>query len=113
MTTKGKICSKCGRFKAYKYYYRSSHSKDGYRSDCKDCASKQQSDIRKRMKQNNDYITVDKKICCECGRELPIQEFETDYTKKDMHKSYCKDCMKEQRKHRKRIKVVKTSTGRL
>lgn len=109
----GKICSKCGKFKALKYFYRSSSSKDGHRNECKECSSKIQSEGRKRKRDNNDYTIVAEKTCCECGRMLPISMFAKDYTKTDNHKSYCKECMSEQQKHRNRVRVVKTSTGKL
>ncbi len=109
----GKVCHKCNKFKAFKYFYRSSTSKDGYRGECKDCASKIQSECRKRMRDNNSYIEVSEKTCSECGRLLPVACFAKDYTKTDNHKSYCKSCMSEQQKHRKRINIVKTSTGKL
>lgn len=34
------------------------------------------------------------KICKECGRELPLDHFSTQYKSKDGHLAICKDCMK-------------------
>ena len=105
----GKICTKCGKFKAYKYFSKDRARKDGYRSSCKQCDKKQQHDIR----QNMSYIEVEEKQCSECGRILPIRRFGIDKTKKDGHRSYCLECMSEQQKHRRRIKLVKQPTSKL
>jgi hypothetical protein len=113
LPNKGKVCSHCKRFKSYKYFYRNSRSPDGYRGQCKDCDSRQQSEIRKRMRLRNAYFHKTEKVCTECGRLLDIECFARDYTKTDNRKSYCKECMHEQHKHRNRISIVKQPTSKL
>lgn len=105
----GKTCSKCGKFKAYKYYSKDNARKDGFRASCKLCDKKQQHECRK----NISYIAVIEKQCSECGRIRPIDKFGIDKTKKDRHRSYCLECMGEQQRHRKRIKLIKQPTSRL
>lgn len=105
----GKRCSKCGKYKALKYYSKDAYQKDGCRSSCKDCDRIQQKQSRAKI----EYIYVSEKQCSECGRVLPIEKFGVDKTKKDYHRSYCLECMREQQKHRKRIKIVKTPTSKL
>lgn len=105
----GKICSKCGKFKAYKYFSKDNARKDGLRSSCKRCDKKQQHECRRRIS----YISVKEKQCSECGRILSIEKFGIDKTKKDMHRSYCLECMQEQQHNRKRIKLIKQPTSKL
>lgn len=105
----GKICSKCGKFKAYKYFSKDNARKDGLRSSCKQCDKKQQHNCRQRIS----YISVSEKQCSECGRILPIEKFGVDKTKKDRHRSYCLECMGEQQLHRKRIRLIKQPTSKL
>lgn len=108
-TAKGKICSKCNKFKALIFFSVDNGTKDKLRSSCKSCDSVVQSKSRK----NIDYINVTDKQCSVCGRVLSIKFFGLDKTKKDKHRSYCLECMREQAKHRRRIKLVKQPTSKL
>lgn len=40
---------------------------------------------------------------------MPITEFGVDKTKKDGHRSYCLECMREQAKHRRYTQLLKTT----
>ena len=105
----GKVCKKCGCFKSLKYFSKNRRSNDGFRTTCKDCDKEQQRNSRLNIK----YIVVERKQCSECGRILPISDFGIDKTKKDMHRSYCLECMREQAKHRKRLRLIQQPTSRL
>lgn len=106
---KGKVCTKCGKYKAYRFFYRDATRADGYRTDCKDCASRAQRASRDKM----DYVQVLEKQCAACGRIRPIGEFAKDNTKKDGHRSQCKECDKLMHKHNPRIKKVKQPQSQL
>ena len=44
---------------------------------------------------------METKVCKKCGRELPIEEFELEHTKKgDFRRNTCKECRAEYRKNR-------------
>ena len=47
-----KTCRKCGKVKEYQYFQQRPDSKDGYRSECRDCNAKY---IKKWKKDNRDY----------------------------------------------------------
>lgn len=105
----GKICSKCGQYKAIRFFYKDASNPDGYRYDCKDCASKAQRTARDKM----DYVQVDFKQCAACGKVKPINQFSKDNTKKDGHRSQCKQCDADMSKHNGRIKKVKQPQSKL
>lgn len=44
------------------------------------------------MEQNNTKI-AQTKVCKECGRELPIEQFRANYKSADGHLSTCNDCL--------------------
>lgn len=87
---KGKICTKCGKFKPLWAFSKDSYQKDGFRNSCKSCDAEQQHNIRKSMK----YSQPPKyKQCSDCGKIKPIDLFGKDKTKKDGHRSYCLECL--------------------
>lgn len=104
---KGKVCTKCGKYKALIYY--SQDGNGGFRSDCKDCAASQQRDIRKTMKHH----PVEQKTCARCGRTKPASEFSRDKTKVDGLCSHCKECKALAYKHRNRMKLLKNPASKL
>jgi recombinational DNA repair protein (RecF pathway) len=104
---KGKVCSKCGQYKSLVYF--SLDGRGGYRNDCKECASKQQHEIREDMR----YCLPEFKTCSRCGRTRPISMFSTDKTKKDMHRSHCKECDKEARRWKKRMRLLNNPASKL
>lgn len=106
---KGKVCSKCKKFKALTFFSIDNGTKDRLRSSCKSCDSVIQSKSREKI----EYIYVTDKQCSVCGRIMPISKFGVDKTKKDRHRSYCLECMREQVKHRRRINLVKQPTSKL
>lgn len=101
----GKRCNICGKYKALKYYSHDNSRPDSYRTTCKDCDRISQQGSRSRIQ----YIQVEYKQCSECGRIMPITEFGVDKTKKDGHRSYCLECMREQAKHRRHTQLLKTT----
>lgn len=101
----GKRCSCCGKFKALKYFSHDNARTDTYRSTCKFCDANSQKASRKKIQ----YVSVEFKQCSECGRVKPIAEFGLDKTKKDGHRSYCLECMREQAKHRRHMELLKTT----
>ena len=87
---RGKTCSKCGKFKPLWAFSKDKSIKDGFRTSCKVCDAKIQHNIRLKMV----YVTPpDYKQCSDCGRIKPISDFGKDKTKKDGHRSYCKECL--------------------
>lgn len=98
---KGKICKKCGVFKALKFFYRSSSSKDGYRGACKSCEKEQHREIHSRPHE----IAPFKRCAC-CGNEYDASFFSKDPTQTDGLHSHCKSCMKESRIHNKTTHMI-------
>lgn len=45
------------------------------------------------------------KICKECGRELPLEQFSKNPGMKDGHVNICKDCQREQRRRRRESNI--------
>lgn len=105
----GKVCSKCGKYKALRFFYKNAQNEDGYRNDCKDCARTAQRAARDKMY----YVQVETKQCAACGRVLPIKDFSRDNTKKDGHRSQCKQCDREMRSHNGRVKKLKQPQSQL
>lgn len=81
----------------------------GFRSDCKDCAAKQQREIRKHMKHDTPEVLT----CARCGRTLPISKFAKDATKVSGHKSHCKECNALSRRWRNRKKLLNNPASKL
>lgn len=106
---KSKRCPSCRKTKALKYFYRSDTSEDGYRTKCKECEALAQSGHRQVMS----YKFTQIKKCSECGRLLPITEFGIDKSKAYGHRSYCKGCMEEQKRRRRRPQLVKQPKSKL
>lgn len=104
---KGKVCSKCGKYKALHYF--SEDGRGGLRNDCKECAAKQQRQIRDNMT----YIQADFKDCPRCGRTREIHHFAKDNTKKCGHASLCKDCQAEARRWRNRARLLGNPASKL
>lgn len=105
---KGKTCSKCGKYKALDFFSRD--GRGGFRNDCKECAAKQQHYIRKKMQ----HATPEPyKRCARDGRWLPISMFAKDPTKKDGHRSQCKECDAEARRWKNRNKLLKNPASNL
>lgn len=99
---RGKVCSKCGKYKPLWAFSHDSHLKDGLRNSCKECDAKQQHEIRENM-QYDTHIMY--KQCSDCGQIKPIEFFGKDKTKKDGHRSYCLDCLRLRSKRYKRPKT--------
>ena len=60
------------------------------------------------------YMDKKTKICKECGKELPIENFNKNNAMKDGHVNICKDCQREQRRKRlNQIVVPAIQTGTL
>ena len=104
---KGKVCTKCGKFKALIYFSQDGYG--GYRNDCKECAAEQQHEIREKMQHH----PVEKKTCSRCGRTKPASEFARDKTKVDGLRSHCKECCQLATKHRNRTKLLKNPASKL
>ena len=104
---KGKVCSKCGKYKALQYF--SQDGKGGFRNDCKECASKQQRQIRDTMKHSEPEY----KECPRCGRTRHISMFSKDNTKVSGHRSFCKECDAESRKWKNRQKLLSNPASKL
>lgn len=100
-----KRCSKCGKYKALRFFSHDNARSDSYRSTCKECDAKSQRKSREKIK----YIQVEYKQCSVGGDIKPISMFGLDKTKKDGHRSYCLDCMREMARHRRHKELLKTT----
>lgn len=84
-----KRCCRCSEDKPLSEFYTATSSKDGLRSDCKDCFKKYQADRRKMLAGRP---VVSSKLCNDCGKELPCDSFNTNPLSPDKLDSYCKQC---------------------
>ena len=105
----GKVCTKCHRYIAYRYFSKDAYQPDGYQTRCKECAA----EVQKASRQKMNYVTVVEKQCSNDGQFHPIEMFAKDRTKKDGHRSRCKDCDALARKLRNRSKLLKQPQSQL
>lgn len=82
-----KICSMCGKIKPLSEFHKAGK---GYRSNCKECAAKQQKECRAKMT----YVYIKEKKCSKCEQVKPVDGFYKDSSKKDGYSSACKECIK-------------------
>lgn len=94
---KMKVCTKCGRElpATQEYFYRKSASKDGLRTECKECH---------KPNSKKEYIPVGYKRCSNCAQVLPAS---TDYFYRKKAGKYgfdsrCKECVIEYRNNNKK-----------
>lgn len=81
-----KYCRKCKRVLPYDAFQKSSSTRDGCQSACRECrlaAEKAKSYPRR---------TTGTKMCTRCNRELPVSEYHGNKRAKDGLCSICKDC---------------------
>lgn len=101
-----KYCTICKIEKEYDCFHKKSTSKDGYRSQCKECRKIEYSLIPDKT-IIPDY---DNKICITCNLEKSVDYFQKRKDTKDGYRGDCKDCrsiyLKEYKKNNKeKIKV--------
>ena len=68
-----KICSKCGKRKNISNFGKLSKSKDGYRSDCKECRKKES---KKRYSENKEYFENYREEHKEHYKEIKKEHYE-------------------------------------
>jgi len=103
-----KVCNRCHRELPLTMFSRNHTRKDGYQCQCKDCQRELSQDLYSRRKAKFAEEETEEpeppkttKVCAQCGRELPIENFGTNKRATDGHKSYCRDCENENcRKYR-------------
>ena len=103
-----KVCNRCHRELPLTMFSRNHTRKDGYQCQCKDCQRELSQDLYSRRKAKFAEADAEEpqppkttKVCAQCGRELPIENFGTNKRATDGHKSYCRDCENENcRKYR-------------
>lgn len=52
------------------------------------------------LRKENPYAVEDKKQCNLCAEILPIEQFDSDISRKDGHSNYCKKCTSQKNKER-------------
>ena len=91
-----KTCSECGATKPTHDFYPHKHSKDGFRSDCKDCsrflADKYRKGFRKRTETKEELRSRPTKTCKRCGVEKSRSDFSPREKSRDGLHSYCRAC---------------------
>lgn len=106
--TATKVCSKCGRELPLSAFGSNSATEDGYAKTCAGCmhdtmARSHRGGKPKKLpfvqyvpSENEDYeykmIIMETKKCKTCGRELPLDQFNTFKSAKDGHSGNCKEC---------------------
>ena len=103
-----KVCNRCHRSLPLTEFHRNHTRKDGYQCQCKDCQRELSQDLYSRRKAKFAEAEAEEpqppkttKVCAQCGRELPIENFGANKRATDGHKSYCRDCENENcRKYR-------------
>lgn len=103
-----KVCNRCHRQLPLTEFHRNHTRKDGYQCQCKDCQRELSQDLYSRRKAKFAEAEAEDpqppkttKVCAQCGRELPIENFGANKRATDGHKSYCRDCENENcRKYR-------------
>ena len=107
-TEKGRVCSKCGHFKSWDQFDRSSTGSTGYISSCKDCGRKA-GGHKKRVDRK---IQDDGRECSRCGQFKPWLEFAKNKHGTRGYQSWCRDCSREVRGSEKAKEYLITETGR-
>lgn len=112
-----KKCTKCGEIKPLNEFYRNKASKDGYRSDCKDCCAAR----KKKWKENNrDKVLAEKRRYRERHKDkinARIREYRTEnkeYVNELKRKAYEENrerYLELQRIRKRRYKARKRSNG--
>lgn len=93
----GKKCSKCKAVKPSDDFTKSSKSKTGLASQCREC-TKETRDNSKKKVSILPKITVTEKKCSKCGTIKPIDNFDKQISSKTGYRSSCKDCRSTMRK---------------
>jgi hypothetical protein len=108
-----KKCSKCGESKPLDAFWKAKKGLFGRRSMCRDCASADNKDYRKRTQRCKDFL--DSKVCPSCRTRKPASDFTPDRTRPGGLKSNCRKCLAERtlesrRDLRREIGIVKESS---
>lgn len=107
-----KICCKCDNEQSLEKFHKFKASKDGYKSQCKECVKldskkyreknqeiiiKNQDLLKEKTKQKNEELNLligeGNKICRNCGEILSYEKFHKLKSSKDGHKAQCKECI--------------------
>lgn len=96
----GRICTKCGVYKDYQYFYRCSKVKSGYESRCKECSQKELNAYRQKnrelvRKKEREYYAENKEMHSKIHKK---------YREKNKEKIY-KKSNEWYRKNKERVKV--------
>lgn len=88
-----KCCAICKIEKEYDCFHKKSTSKDGYRSQCKECRKEKE---KYSLKPEKIEINLcDKKICITCNLEKKIEDFQPRKDSSDGYRGDCRDCRSE------------------
>jgi hypothetical protein len=95
-----KKCSQCGQEKEFEMFCEKRTSKDGLRSECKECLKIYSKKCREKYKENNLKYKennleneLSKKVCNECKIEKELKEYNKKISNKDGLSYSCKDCI--------------------
>lgn len=94
-----KICKRCNNKIELKDFSKDKRTKDGYRSQCKDCEStlrkqrRLKKGVRIHVNRRNDKEGF--KTCSKCEIEKPYNRFDKSTVTKDKLTGKCKDCIRE------------------
>lgn len=67
--------------------------------------TKIEQDVNKLTQENNMTENATTKVCMDCGRELPIEQFRPNHRSKDGHLGVCYECMNKKIMDTKRKKI--------
>jgi hypothetical protein len=100
-----KICSICGKLKNISDFRRQNTAKNGITSACKECLNKKQRGIYREkhpLQENEEGY----KRCNQCNQIKKFEEFTKNKFGRYGLRSWCKDCVSQKRKVKKRQKYL-------
>jgi len=101
-----KNCSLCKQLRTKEEFGNSSRSKDGKRSQCKQC----ESEYRKKVRDSNEEFTLKK--CSTCKIDKASSEFSKNISQKDGYCNRCKICVKSHYNKNSEVILERNSTYR-
>lgn len=85
-----KVCSRCGKLKPVRDFYRRTGASDGLQSYCKECIADKAREYYKRHPKVSKY-----KACQRCGAVKTTRSFERDESSDDGYSELCTVCRKQ------------------
>lgn len=95
-----KVCARCGIEKTVQSFCKSRQQCDGYHCYCRDCTREIRAREKLAFAENRVSPTDGYKICGDCGKRKPVEDFwPTRYSRDGLY-AYCRDCSSQQKKNR-------------